>query len=265
MLVRRREHILAIAALLVLNALLGWYLERLRKDYWNRTQWIYGGPAASTKPTSSGGPTQPAGTQDWSDIVNRNVFTSERSNQLPEEKQAKAPELPLLFGTMNLGSGWFALMAPGDQASAASKKVLPGEEIGGYKLVSIATSQVLVEWGEKKFTIDVSESARRVPRIIDKTASARADHPVASPSVVSAPVSSARVTSVAPAPTSVSTGGKKPATNFTPPGADPDAPEGTIVGGRRKVIVPTPFGPQVQWQEVQPSATSAPTQNPKKE
>jgi hypothetical protein len=264
MLVRRREHILAIAALLVLNALLGWYLERLRKDYRNRTQWIYAGPVASTTPTNSGRPTQPAGTQDWSEIVNRNLFTPERSTQAPEEKQAKAPELPLLFGTMNLGSGWFALMAPGDQASPASKKVLPGEAIGGYKLVSIATSQVVVEWEEKKFTIDVSESARRVPRIVDKTASARADRAAATPPpVTSVGTASARAASTAP--TLTTTGGKKAAANYVPPGADPDAPAGTIVGGRRKVVVPTPFGPQVYWEEVEQPGASAPIQNPKKE
>jgi len=263
MLAKRREHIVAIVALSVLNIVLGWYLEQLRKDYRNRTRWIYAGPAASTTSASTRGPAPTAGIQDWSEIVNRNLFTPERSNKPPEEKQAKAPELPLLFGTMNLGSGWFALMVPGDQTSAASKKVLPGEEIGGYKLVSIANSQVVVEWGEKKFTIDVSESARRVPRVIDRTASARADRGVAAASVTSAGVSSARLTSVGP--TSASSEGRKPAVNYTPPGADPDAPAGTIVAGRRKVVVPTPFGPQVQWEEVGQPGTSAPTQNPKKE
>jgi len=260
MLARRREHIVAIVALSVLNIVLVWYLEQLRKDYRNRTRWIYARPAASTTSASTRGPA-PAGIQDWSEIVNRNLFTPERSNKPPEEKQAKAPELPLLYGTMNLGSGWFALMAPGDQASAASKKVLPGEEIGGYKLVSIVNSQVVVEWGEKKFTIDVSESARRVPRIIDRTASARGG--VAAPSVTGAGAASARVTSVGP--TSASSESRKPAVNYTPPGADPDAPAGTIVAGRRKVVVPTPFGPQVQWEEVGQPGASAPPPNPKKE
>jgi hypothetical protein len=255
MLVRRREHLLALGALLVLNALLGWDLARLRTDYRNRTQWIYTWPAASAASTGSGGAAQTAGTEDWSVIVNRNLFSPERSNQPPEDKQAKAPELPLLFGTMNLGSGWFALMAPGDQASPASKKVLPGEEIGGYKLVSIANSQAVVEWGEKKFTIDVSESARRVPRIIDKTASARVDRPAAAPSPASAGAASARVTSVAPTS----------AAAYYPPGADADTPVGTVVGGRRKILVQTPYGPQVQWQPVGQPGAAAPTQNPKKE
>ena len=264
MLSRRREQILAIVALLVLNALLGWYLVQLRKDYRNRTQWIYARPAASTTPTSSGGRTQIARTEDWSLIVDRNLFTPERSNQPPQaEKEVKAPELPLLFGTMNLGSGWFALMAPGDQASPASKKVLPGEEVGGYKLVSIANSQVVVEWGEKRFTIDVSESARRVPRIVDRTASTRVDHPTSAPSLASpgAGTATARVTSVAP--TSAAAANSKPAAAYYPPGADADTPVGTVVGGRRKILVQTPFGPQVQWEPVGQPGAALPTPNPK--
>ena len=109
--------------------------------------------------------------QSFVEIVDRNVFSPLRGSQPPQpQEEAKAPKPPLLFGTMNLGNGWFALMAPGDQPSPASKRVLPGEEIGGYKLVSIGTSNVVIEWQEKKITLDISESARRAP--IEKTASA---------------------------------------------------------------------------------------------
>ncbi len=261
---RRRQQIFAIAGLLILNALLGWYFQRLRKEYRDHTQWIYTRPAPSTTSTGSVRPTPTVGTQDFGEIVNHNLFTQERSNQAPEERQqAKAPELPLLYGTMNLGNGWFALMAPGDQPSRLSKRVLPGEEIGGYKLVSIANSQVVVAWGEKTFTIDASESARRIPRIIDRTVNVRSDHPAPAPSVATASAGGARVTSVAPTP--ASTRSNKPATAYFPPGADPDAPVGTIVAGRRKVVVPTPFGPQVQWEEVEQPGASTATPNPKKE
>ena len=54
----------------------------------------------------------------------------------------------------------------------ASKRVLPGEEIGGYKLDSIGVSNVVIEWQEKKFTLDISESARHVPGIVERSASA---------------------------------------------------------------------------------------------
>ena len=172
MLARRREQILIIAGLIGLNILLGWFLGRLWKDYRSRTQWLYAGAPAQPPATRAAGPNQAGQPQSFVEIVDRNVFSPLRGSPPPQpQEEAKAPKPPLLFGTMNLGNGWFALMAPGDQPSPASKRVLPGEEIGGYKLVSIGTSNVVIEWQEKKITLDISESARRVPGNVERTAS----------------------------------------------------------------------------------------------
>jgi hypothetical protein len=152
---------------------------------------------------------------------------------------------------MNLGNGWFALMAPGDQSSPASKRVLPGEEIGGYKLVSIGTSNVVIEWQEKKITLDISESARRGP--IEKTASASARP---------APVTTAGSGANSAMPVSPFVGGAgitSPARS-APPGASPEVPPGTIIGGKQKVLVPTPFGVIPVWQDVGQPSSQAPQQ-----
>jgi hypothetical protein len=193
------------------------------------------------------------------EIVERNVFSPLRGSPPPQPPEAaNAPKLPILFGTMDLGSGRFALMAPGDQASPVSKRVLPGEEIGGYKLVSIGTSDVLLEWQEKKITLDISESARPVPGMVEKTA-APGLHP-APMSITGSTASSG--TTVAP----LIVGPTAPAARSSMPGGFPDVPIGTVVGGKRKVVVQTPFGPAEQWQEVgQPGAQATqPTGGPNK-
>ncbi len=255
MLTRRREQIVLLFGLITLNALLGWYAHRLWSDHQSRTQWIYAQIAAGPSATLTAPPGTPAGAQSFAEIVDRNLFSPERTSHPPEAKEAKAPELPLLYGTMNLGNGWFALMAPGDQASGLSKQVLPGEEIGRYKLVSIASSQVVVEWGEKKFTIDASESARRVPRIIEKTAKTEKTAPARSVEAPAASGTTSHVTTVAPlfSPSSAREERKKFSTAGynAPPGAPVDAPAGTVFGGKRKVEVPTPFGTQVGWEDVE--------------
>jgi len=249
MLARRREQIIVLLGLLGLNLGLAWSLERYWKDYRSRTQWVYAQPAPVTSTSPSELSRAPAAAQSFAEIVNRTIFRPERTNEVATES-AKAPELPLLYGTMNLGDGLFAMMAPGDQLTGLSKRVFPGDEIGGYKLVSIARSQVVVEWGEKKVTIDVSESARRVPRVIEKPG------PTVRPAASTAPTArTGPVTTVGPssASSSISEEKKKytPAGYNAPPGAPPDAPAGTIIGGRRKVVRPTPFGNQVWWENVE--------------
>jgi hypothetical protein len=237
------------------NILLGWSLGRLRKDYLKRTQWLYAGAPAQPLSTPAARPNQPAPPESFVEIVDRNVFSSLRGSLPPQSQEdAKAPKLPLLFGSMNLGKGWFALMAPGDQASPVSKRVLPGEEIGGYKLVSIGASNVVLEWQDKRITLDVSESARHVPGIVDKTAS---PSPRPAPGTTAGSTANSGTTG-APASGGASTSAARSSSR----GAD--VPEGAVVGGKQKVTVQTPFGPVVQWREVAQPGSQAPqpTGNP---
>ena len=251
MLARRREQIFLVLGLIGVNILLGWFLARLWKDYRSRTRWLDINTPMQPLATPVSGPNQMGLPQSFVEIVDRNVFSPLRGSPPPQqEAEAKAPTLPLLFGTMNLGNGRFALMAPGDQPSPVGKRVLPGDEIGGYKLVSIGISNVVLEWQEKKITLDVSESARHVPAVVEKTASPA---PHAAPiTIAKSPTNSA--TTVAP----LSRGASASAAQPSQSGASPDVPEGTVVGGKRKVLVPTPFGPVVQWQDVGQPSSQAP-------
>jgi len=254
MLARRREQILIIAGLIGLNILLGWFLGRFWKDYRSRTQWLYSGALAQPSATPAAGLNLAGQPQSFVEIVDRSVFSPQRGHpQSQTQEEAKAPKLPFLFGTMNLGNGWFALMAPGDQPSPISKRVLPGEEIGGYKLVSIGTSNVVIEWQEKKITLDISESARRAPGVAERTASGGARFAPVSTAGSSAPaVRAARPVSFA--------GPRPPVPQMATPSVQPQVPAGTVVGGKRKVLVPTPFGTFVQWQDVGPAGSQTPQQ-----
>ena len=265
MLTRRREQIIVFLGLVALNLGFGVMLSRYWKDYRANTQWIY--TRKSIEPETTGGLSQaPVAAQNFAVIVDRTMFRPERTNEVATEKIEKLPELPLLYGTMNLGDGMFAMMAPGEQANGLSKPVHLGEEIGGYKLVSIANSQVVVGWGEKRFTVNVWESARKVPRIVDKSGppsrSAESSPPTGARSVTTATSSSA---STAP----VVVGGSKQKTGFVgfnaPSGASADAPVGTVIGGKRKVQYMTLYGPSYRWENVEAPKDTTPQQNPPKE
>jgi hypothetical protein len=261
---RRREQWIVILGLVAVNAAFGWYLYRQWKDYKSRTRWIYSGVQQAGSVLPSAPKARSVEGQDFAEIVNRNLFRQDRSNVSATE-EAKMPELPILFGTMNLGKETFALMTPADRPSDLSKQVFPGQDIGGYKLVSIGGSQVVVEWGEKQFTINVWESARKLSRVVDRPAPARQG---AAASGTTAGEGS-RVTTVAPNAGGSSSGGRSQATGFAgfaaPPGAKADTPPGTVINGKRKVVHQTMFGPQVWWEDVKPSTTTAGKDNEKKE
>ena len=253
MLGRRRELILIIGGLIALNALLGWLVVRCWKEYRRSIEWLSRPVAPQSAPTSASGPNRGGQPASFVDIVDRNVFSPLRGSVPAQarEEEAKAPKPPLLFGTMDLGSGRFALMSPGDQSPPISKRVLPGAEIGGYKLVSIGTSNVVIEWQDKRITLEITAPALalRVPGAIERTANVRTTTGVT-------PASSTGAT-----PTIVTGSGLGASAGRTvQPGGLPDVPVGTVVGGKRKVLVQTPFGPTTQWEDTSPNGAPTPQQ-----
>jgi hypothetical protein len=253
MLARRREQILIIAGLIGLNILLGWSLGRLWRDYRRSTQWLYASAPAQPPAPLNAGSNQARQPQSFVEIVDRNVFSPLRGTPPPQpQEEAPPPKLPVLFGTMNLGSGRFALMAAADQPSAASKRVLPGQEIGGYKLVSIGTSNVVLEWQDKKVTLDISESARSSPGNVQRTASAR--------SVGAATPGYSAPSTGRPMAISSVAGPRPPVPQAGPPVTSPQVQPETVVGGKRRVTVSTPFGPVEQWQDGGTSGSQTPQQ-----
>ena len=263
MLARRREQIIVLLGLLALNVGFGWLLSRDWEDYRARTQWIHA--RRSAEPGQVGEPLRaPSTAQNFADIVDHTIFRPERAKEASVASDAvKLPELPLLYGSMDLAEGKFALMAPGDQANAPSRPVRVGEKIGGYNLVSIRDSQVDLEWGEKRFTVDVWESARRVPRVVEK--SAPPPRPADSSSMVKTTVTTGASSSAAP----VAVGGAQAKTGFVgfhaPADATADAPVGTVIAGKRKVMHMTLFGPTYTWEDVEPPQNTSPQNNPPKE
>jgi len=249
---RRRELILTLGGLAALNVLLCWFVVGRWKEYRSSTRWLSLGVAAQRAPASGAGPIRTGPPPSFADIEGRDVFSPLRGSAPAQaQTEAKAPKPPVLFGTMNLGSGRFALMSPGDQSPPLSKRVLPGGEIGGYKLVSIGTSNVVVEWQDKRVTLEIAPPpASRVPGIVERTPNVRTIPGTTPGSVPGAvPVG---VPDTGPGTSATARSGQ--------PGSPPDVPVGTVVGGKRKVLVPTPFGPVVQWEDVTPNGSQSPQQ-----
>jgi hypothetical protein len=153
--------------LILLLAIVG--LTAGSRAAWQRNHARYAVPAASSRAVTMAG--LGAGTQpplallDYGELVNRNLFSPDRNNVQPVVKKEKrqGPPLPVVIGTMNLGSGMVALMVDPKQAASGSfKRVKTGDEVGGYKVIQIAAHKVVVEFDGEQTTLDVYESAASV-------------------------------------------------------------------------------------------------------
>ena len=186
--------------------------------------------------------TQPVAVINYSTIVDKYLFAQDRNNVIPPEtppaERAKplAPK-PLLMGIMDLGEEQFAWLVSSDPKEDKDyRKIKVGENLGDYKLVKILDQKVMMDAAGEEVEVRLNEPSKVVARDAGSAATGSSD--------------SHRVTSIGGTPSAPSHSDSSPAAASSGQHRPEDVPEGTIVNGRKKVVVPSPFGPMTSWVEV---------------
>lgn len=183
------------------------------------------------------------------DVAQKLVFSRDRNPNViidpvippPPPPPKIMPELPRAHGVMAFGGTPTVLLS--EKPGAAHKAYRPGDKIGEFTLLAVNNSQILFEW-------DGLRVLRNLEDITDK------DGAGATASAPSTPVTQNET-----ATTTVVT--RPPVSTDAAPGADigndvrscnagDTSPAGTVVGGYRKVLTPTPFGALCRWDPVRP-------------
>ena len=241
-----RRQLLILHTVLVITAmLLAWRLV----SEWRRANLRYAdsSPVKAARAASLlPGPSQrPAPLVN--EIVSKNLFSPDRTNTVAAEvNQGPAPPVPIVFGTMNLGGSYEALMAEGGQPPKTSfRRVKSGERMGAYTVIEITDDKVIVEFQGQTTTVDVYQSASSVPRAVARSG------PAAPPTVDTSSVPPAQVPQAPQAPSVQSSATPAPAGQPGTAGS-PNDPyiRKTVEGNRLRVERQTPFGTQTWYEEI---------------
>jgi hypothetical protein len=173
----------------------------------------------------------------YKEIAEKMLFDRERNSNVPIELPPPAPPpppmpaLPRYHGTLNLGDGLSTILS--ENPASAHQEIKPGQKIGQFKLVDVNTVQITFEWNGELVR-------RRLDELTDRTfvTSASAD---------------SRSASAPPPPVQIksATGpGESTAFGFKTCNPNDNMADGTVVGGFRKVSIPTPFGNACRWDPV---------------
>lgn len=244
----RRSIVILNLVLLVAGGLVVYRLRAEWKNHRSRVGWVYQGRVVEAAENFAAGQPGPA-VANWGDIVARNVFHPDRTSVVATAAGGPPPPEPILFGTMNLGSGPVALMSEGQ--GRGFRQVRIGEVIGGYKLIAVEGQQVSLEWAGGRIKLDAAESSSRARSQAGPTASLAAPPPArpgaGGGAVVLASPSSAGFSSLFERFPELR--------GFTSKDQIADLerePPGTIRNGKRKVVQPWPFGLKIWWEDVKP-------------
>src|SRR5262245_34927878 len=231
--VAKRRYILITLFLLGCAAFLGYELAAQWKEYrlTHNIALLKAGSEADTLSPKAG--VGPVTIPNYSAIVDHDLFSADRTSVVPPEAppEAAKPEVPkpILVGTMRFDEDEFALMlsdTPRD--STTYKRLKVGDVLDGYTLVKILDQKVMMKADGKDVEVRLSGSD--------------ASETVARETLAASPTAASGVGQV----TSISSGG--PITSGTAAGTmNQPLPKGTIavgtiVNGRRKKLVPSPFG-----------------------
>ena len=176
----------------------------------------------------------------YSDIVQKTLFDRSRNPdvvvELPPAPPPKPmPPLPAFHGTLNLGTGPIAILSlpPGPQ-----KAVEIGEFIGQFKLLGVNTEEIAFEWEGKTVRKKLEELSAAQP-------APQPAGPPAGPAEAVAPAAAPPAATPRAGGPGADTGSGHKACLANDP-----TPAGSIVGGYRKVVIPTPFGQSCRWDQV---------------
>jgi hypothetical protein len=237
----KKNLILADLGLAGLALLLGFQLKGQWGEYQAQNNLALLNPAAG-QGNPKQGPGTSTGIANYSAIVDNHLFTQDRSNMIPEEPASAAPTKPIgpkpvLMGIMGFTDDQYAWMVSADpKESKAYRQLKTGDSFGEYRLMKIMDQSVLMNGRGEEVEIRLNDPAKLVAR--DTTPPAAAS---------SADRSVLTVGSATQGASTANTKPKVTGSSELPRGA---LAPGAIVGGRKKVLLQTPFGPQEIWQDV---------------
>ncbi len=247
----RQQLTILYGFLCAVTALLAW---RLVSDWRFANRRYSGGihsAALSAPYTPSSAPQRPA--PPVAEIVAKNLFSPDRNNQVTETGSSEPPPpLPIVYGTVNLGGSFEALMAEhGTSARPSFRRIKKGEQLAGYTVVEISDEKVVVDFYGRKTTIDVYQSANSVPRGDARSVTSSASYlsPAENGGGILPPQPPAQSSSI-PASSSSPAASKASSVPYTPPPSDSGI-RVTIEGNRRRMERNTPFGVQTWYEDIQ--------------
>ncbi|MCU1274785.1 MAG: hypothetical protein JWO48_2216 [Bryobacterales bacterium] len=183
-------------------------------------------------------PARPVAATAYATIAEKMLFSKDRNPSVvvevaPPPKPKPMPPMPVLYGVMNLADGTTAIM--GEKTGAEHQGVRPGDKVGEFKLVAVNNDEITLEWDGKDVT-------KRIDELIDHGAPQQQAPPTPSTPQRTQQSTAPPVKQGAPEP-GVDVGNRIKACQ---PGDS--SPAGTVSGGFKKVVTPTPFGNSCRWE-----------------
>jgi hypothetical protein len=185
-------------------------------------------------------PAPPVLASGYAAIADKMLFDKSRNATVvvepaPEPPKPPMPALPVFHGLMDLGKGPIAMLSV--TRDSAHQAIRPGETIGQFKLLSVNSTEMTLEWNGQEIHKLVNElTAQNSAPAAPPEAAERGPAQPAAPAAPPPPVKSG--------PGDMTQFGFKTCT------VNDGQTEGAVVEGYKKTMHATPFGQSCTWEPV---------------
>jgi len=188
-------------------------------------------------------PPEPVVAASYADIALKMLFSKDRNPNVVVEVKAPPPKpmppLPLLYGVMQLPDGATAIMS--ERTGGRHQGVRPGQKVGEFTLLAVSREDITLEWDGKPLV-------RKIDELIDRAGPEQ--HAAEANTPRTAPPPGQSSTQLSSQPQGKPEPGVQMNEKMRACQPGDDSPAGTVSGGFKKLITPTPFGNQCRWEAI---------------
>ena len=206
-------------------------------------------PPAPAPVVPAAAPVPPVQAATYLDVAQNMLFSKDRNpNVVIEVAPPKpVPPFPEAHGVMDLGGGPTIIMS--EKAGGPQKSYRNGDKIGPFQIARLTTSEVVLAWEDKEFPKKIDELKPKVTAVQTPAELATGNRPPPPthgtfhpPTSEDKAVEAREALRPKDGTPGLDTGGVE--RNCVP---GDTSPSGTVMGGYRKIVTPSPFGQSCRW------------------
>ena len=197
-------------------------------------------------------PVPPVQAATYLDVAQNMLFSKDRNpNVVIEVAPPKpVPAFPEAHGVMDLGAGPTIILS--EKAGGPQKSYRNGDKVGPFQIARLTTSEVVLAWEDKEFPKKIDESKPKATAVQAPAELAAGNrppqpthgtfHPPTAPDKAAEAQEALRPKDGTPGLDVRRHGARRVPGDTTP--------AGTVMGGFRKVVSQSPFGPSCRWEPI---------------
>jgi len=180
----------------------------------------------------------------YAEVAQLNLFSKDRNPQVIVDvepaKVKPVPPFPVTRGVL-LWEGTPPTVLLSTRRGGQQRAYRAGDQVGDWKLVSVDSQYVVLEWDGREFK-------KRIDELMDTSAQVAEAAPA--PASTSAAPAAPKAQSLSDSSKTTKVGVEVGSTQIRGCTSGDDTPAGTVVDGYKKVVGATPFGSSCHWEQV---------------